>query len=126
MFREKFYQILKNNLSSPTIFGTEINLTNNEIKDIMKVIKSSENRGILLKGTAAKTTSQEGGFINFLRSLMTAALQLMKSIITPLANSILFPIGLSAGMSTADAAIQKNIYGSGTTLLIISYEEMEE
>ena len=37
----------------------------------------------------------------------------------------MFPLGLSAGMSTADAAIQKNIYGSGTTALLISNEEME-
>ena len=28
--------------------------TNNEIKDIMKVIKSVENRGILLKGTTKR------------------------------------------------------------------------
>ena len=32
-------------------------LTNNEIKNIMKVIKSLENRGILWKGTARKITS---------------------------------------------------------------------
>ena len=32
--------------------GTGITPTNNEIKDIMKMIKSLENRGILLKGTA--------------------------------------------------------------------------
>ena len=36
----------------------------------MKVIKSLENKGILFKGTARKITSQEGGFLNFLRSLM--------------------------------------------------------
>ena len=29
-------------------------------------------------------------------------------------------------MSASDAAIQKNIYGSGTTALIISNEEMED
>ena len=29
-------------------------------------------------------------------------------------------------MSAADAAIQKKIYGSGTTALIISSEEMED
>ena len=33
----------------------------------MKVIKSLENRGILLKGTTRKITSQEGGFLNILR-----------------------------------------------------------
>ena len=31
--------------------GSGITLTNNEMKDIIKVIKSLENRGILLKGT---------------------------------------------------------------------------
>ena len=40
----------------------------------MKVIKSLENREILLKGTTRKITSQEGGFLNFLRPLMTACL----------------------------------------------------
>ena len=32
-------------------FGLGIALANNEIKDIIKVIKSLENRGILLQGT---------------------------------------------------------------------------
>ena len=55
-----------------SIKGSGITLTNNEIKDIMKVIKSLANRGILLKGTNRKITSQEEGFFNFLRPLMTA------------------------------------------------------
>ena len=42
-----------------------ITLTNNEIKYIMKVIKSLTNRGVLLKETTTKITSQEGGFLNF-------------------------------------------------------------
>ena len=45
-----------------------ITLTNNRIKDIMKVIRSLENRGILLAGTTKKITSEEGGFLNFLIS----------------------------------------------------------
>ena len=73
----------------------------------MKVIKSLENRGILLKGTTRKITSQEGGFLNFLRPLMTAGLPLMKSVLTPLAKNILLSFGLSAAMSASDAAIQK-------------------
>ena len=40
----------------------------------MKVLKSLENRGVLLKGTTSKITSQEGRFLNFLRPLMTAGL----------------------------------------------------
>ena len=47
-------------------FGAGVTLRNNEIKDIMKVIKSLENRGILLKGTIRKIASQEGGFLIYL------------------------------------------------------------
>ena len=57
---------------------------------------------------------------------MTAGLSLMKSVLTPLAKKVLIPLGLSAGMSGAEAAIQNKIYGSGTTALIISNEEMED
>ena len=101
--------------------GTGLSLTNNEIKDIMKVIKSLENREILLKGTTTKTTSQEGGFSNFLRPLKTAGLPLIKSVLMPVAKSVLLLFGLSAAMSATDAAIQKKIYEnlSGTTALII-------
>ena len=108
------------------VLGTGITLTNNEIKYIIKVINSLENRGILLKGTTKKITSQEGGFLNVLRPLMTAGVPLMKSILTPLGKSVLLPLGLSAEMSAADAAIQRKIYGSGTTALIISKGEMED
>ena len=91
----------------------------------MKVIKSLENRGILLKGTSRKITSQKRGFLNFLRVLMTAGLPLTKSLFENLAKSVLLPLGLSAAMSAADAAIQNKICGSDTTALIISNEEME-
>ena len=49
----------------------------------MKLIKSVENRGILLKGTTRNIASQEGGFLIFLRPLMTAGLPLMKNVRTP-------------------------------------------
>ena len=49
-------KMIKKGISSITSSG--ITLTNNEIKDIMKVIKSLENRGILFKITARKITSQ--------------------------------------------------------------------
>ena len=37
----------------------------------------------------------------------------------------MLPLGLSAEMSAADSAIQKTIYVSRTTALIISNEEMD-
>ena len=50
----------------------------------------------------------------------------MKSVIPSLAKSVLLPLGLSARISPVDAVIQKKIYGSGTTTLMISNEEMED
>ena len=92
----------------------------------MKVIKSLENRGILFKGTTRKITSQEGGFLNFIRPLMTARLPLIKNVLNPLSKSVLLLLGLSAGKSAADAVIQKKIYSSRSAALIISNEEMED
>ena len=57
---------------------------------------------------------------------MTSGLRLMKSVLSPLAKSVMLPLGLSTGMSAADATIQKKIYGSGVTALIISNKEMED
>ena len=38
----------------------------------------------------------------------------------------MIPLGLTASSAATDATIQNNIYGSGTTALIISNEEMED
>ena len=57
---------------------------------------------------------------------MTAGLPLMKSVLTPLGKSVLLRLGLSAGMSAADQAIQNKIYGSGSTALTTSNEEMND
>ena len=105
--------------------GSGIILTNNETKD-MKVIKSLENRRILLKGTTRKITSQEGGFLSFLRPLITAGLSLTKNVLTPFSKSVFIQLELTGAASAADAPIEKKIYGSGTTALIISNEKIED
>ena len=51
--------------------------TNNEMKDLIKVIRSLENKGILLKGNTSKSNSQKGGLIIFLAPLTRFALSLM-------------------------------------------------
>ena len=73
-----------------------------------------------MKGTTRKVTSQVGGFLNFFRPLKTAALPLMKSLLTQLARSILIPLRLTAAASATAAAIEKKIYGSGKTAVITS------
>ena len=95
----------------------------------MKVIKSLEDRGILLKGTTRKITSQKGEFLNFLRPLMTAGSPLMTNVLTSLAKSVLLPFTLMAGLSVTDTAIQKKKkkkIESEATALIISNEEIED
>ena len=57
---------------------------------------------------------------------MTADLPLMKSVLTLLAKHALLSFILSSAMSAADAGIHTKIYGSGTTTLIISNEEIED
>ena len=57
---------------------------------------------------------------------MTAGLTLMKNLRIPLVKILLIPLGLSTGMSAADPVIQKKIYGSGTTALLISNGEMND
>ena len=85
----------------------------------MKVIKSLQNRGNLLKGTTRKITSHEGASLNFLKPLMTAGLPIMEYVLTALAKSVLIPLVLIATASATDAIIQKKVLDSGTTALII-------
>ena len=100
---------MKNKLQKKTTTkGDGITVTNNEIKDITKVIKSVENRRIFLKGTARKITSQKEGFPNFIRPILTDGLPLIKNVLTPSAKGVLTPLKLTAA-SAADAAIPKKI-----------------
>ena len=111
-------------MSDPeTFFGLGITLTNNEIKDIIKVIKYLENRGILSKKSNRKIASQEGGFLNFLKLLMTADLPLMKSILTPLAKNVLILFELIAAAASDAALIISNEEMEDITKIIKSFEE---
>ena len=47
-------------------------------------------------------------------------------ILKPLAKSFLIPLRLTAAAATTDAAIHNQMFGSGTTTLIISNEEMND
>ena len=62
---------------------------------------------------------QSGRFLGRLSGpLLKTGLPLMKSVIQPLAKSVLFPLGLTAAASAADTGIHKKFLGSGhnTTL----------
>ena len=71
---------------------------------------------------------QSGGVsVNYLVGpLLKTGLPLIKNVITPLAKSVLIPLGLTAAASATDAGIHKKILRSGDTTLIISNNEMED
>ena len=50
---------------------------------------------------------------------------MIKNVITPLAKSVLIPLGLTAAAAT-DAGIYKKILGSGNTTLNISNKDMDK
>ena len=102
------------------------NSKNNAIKDIIKVIKFLQNRETLLEETTRNISGQKGGYLNFLRLLMSVGFLLVKSILTLLIKSVLVPFGLTAVALATDAAIQKKIFGSKMTALIISNKEIED
>ena len=66
---------------------------------------------------------QSGGFLGSL--LSKSAGPLMK-VAVPLAKHILAPLGITAAASAIEAGIQKKIHGSGTTILIISNDELND
>ena len=51
---------------------------------------------------------------------------MIKSVIKPLAKSVLIPLGLTAAASAADPGMHKKILGSGNTTWIISNNEIED
>ena len=71
---------------------------------------------------------QPGGvLVKLLGPLLKTGFPLIKNVITPLAKSVLIPLGLTAAASAADAGIHKKILGSGGhTTLIISNNEIED
>ena len=69
---------------------------------------------MLLKRTNGNVIDQKGGF---LCSLMRVWLPLMRNVLMPPAKNVLLLLAVTAA---TDATIQKTIYGSGLTALIIS------
>ena len=66
---------------------------------------------------------KEGGSLGTL--LMSFLPKLIKPAIS-IGKNILAPLGLSAAMSATDAAIQRKMYGSGNTTLIISNNDLND
>ena len=115
------------NSNDNTNFPHELLLTNRQVENIRKAFTNHSSTDIKLSKTQLSKMIQSGGFLGkILGPLLKTELPLIKSVIKPLAESVLIPLGLTAAASAADARIHKKILGSGnSTTLIISNDEMD-
>ena len=112
-----------------TNFPHELLLTNRQVANIRKAFANHLSTDIKLSKTQLSKVIQSGGFLDrLLGPLLKTGLRLIKSVIKPLAKSVLLPLRLTAVASAADAGIHKKILGSGhnNTTLIISNDEMDD
>ena len=102
--------------------------TNRKVVNLRKAFANYLSADIKLSKTQLSKMIQSGGFLGrLLGPLLKLGLPLIKSVVKPLAKSVLIPLVLTASASTADAGIYKKILGSrDTTTLIISNDEMED
>ena len=94
------------NSNDNTNFPHELVLTNRQVKNIRKAFANHLSTDIKLSKAQLSKMIQSGGFLGkLLGPLLKAGLPLMKSVIKPLAKSVLLPLGLTAAASAADAGI---------------------
>ena len=105
----------------------ELLLTTRQTTKLRNAIENNMAADIKLSKAQIFRIIQSGGFLGkLLGPLLKTGLTLIKNVIKPLAKSVLTSLGLTAAASAAEAGIQKKILGSGTTILVISNEEMND
>ena len=112
-------------------FDAEINfphkllLTNRKAANLGKTFVNNSSTDIKLLKTQLSKMIQSGGFlVSLLGPLLKTGLPLVKNVIKPLAKSVSIPLGLTAAASATEPAIQKKMFGSATTALILPNKEM--
>ena len=100
----------------------ELLLTTRQTTKLRSAIENNLQTDIKLSKAQISKIIQSGGFLGkILGPLLKSGLSLLKSLKKPLGL-----LGLTAASSAIDAGVQKKIYGSGTTVLVISSEEMND
>ena len=91
-----------------TNFPHELLLTDRQVSSIRKAFSNNSSVDIKFSKTQLSKMIQSGGFLGkLLGPLLKTGLPLIKNVITPLAKSVLIPLGLTAAASSADAGIHK-------------------
>ena len=91
-------------------FPHELLLTDRQVSGIRKAFSNTSSVDIKFSKTQLSKMIQSGEFLGkLLGPLLKTGLPLTKKVITPLAKSVLIPLGLTATASAADAGIHKKI-----------------
>ena len=102
-------------------------LTNTQVSKLRKAFANGSSANIKLSKTQLHKIGQSGGVLGrLLGLLLKTRLPLVGNVLKPLAKSVLISLQLTVAASATDAAVHKNIFGSGFTTLIISNEEMND
>ena len=105
-------------------FSRKLSLTNRQVSKLHKVFANGSSAHIKISKTQFDKIGQSGGFLGRLfEPLLRTGLHLIGNVLKLLAKSVLIPL-LAAAASATDIAIHKKMFGSGTTILIISNEEI--
>ena len=100
----------------------ELLLTTRQTTKLRSAIENNLSTDIKLSKVQISKITQSGGFLDkLLGPLLKTGLPLLKSVINPLGL-----LGLTAAGSAIDARVQKKIYGSGSTTLMISNKEIND
>ena len=118
----KFHQMLSVILMMKVI---KLLLTNTHVSRLRKAFANNSSANIKLSKTQLQKIWQSGGLLGrLLGSLLRTGLSLIRNVIKRLVKSIVIPLGLTAAASATD--FHKKMFGSVTTTLIISMEEMND
>ena len=100
----------------------ELLLTQRQTTKLRNAIENNLETDIKLSKDQISKIIQPVRFLGkIIGPLLKTGLLLLKSVIKPLGL-----LGLTIASSAIDAGVQKKIYGSGTTTLVISSEEMND
>ena len=122
MIMEKTIRLSNKNFNKNEVLH-ELYLTQRQLTKLIDKIKKNISTDIKLSKVQINKILKERG--NLGKLLMGFSPKLIKPAIS-LGKNILAPLGLSAAMSATDAAIQKEMYGSRTTILIISDNDVND
>ena len=106
-------------------FPRKLLLTNTQVSRLYKAFENNSSANIKLSKTQLHKIGQSDGFlVKYLGPLLKTGLPLMKNVLKQLTKSALIPLESTAASSATHVTIDKKMFGSGVTTLIISNEKM--